>query len=40
VIDLGPLAAPRGEAAVVWSSRPRRPGSLSNPNPTADLAGA
>jgi hypothetical protein len=35
VQDLGSLATPRGEADVAK----RRPGNLSSPNPTADLAG-
>ena len=34
--DQGPLAAPWGEADGVFAARP---GSLSSPNPTADLAG-
>ena len=34
--DQGPLAAPWGEADAVFAARP---GSLSSPNPTADLAG-
>ena len=40
VIDPEPLAAPLGEAGVVSLQNTTRPGGLSNPNPTADLAGA
>ena len=39
MIGLESLAAPWGEAGVVPLRRTRWPGSLSNPNPTADLVG-
>jgi hypothetical protein len=38
--DSEPSAAPWGEADVVSRGIRRRPGDLSRPNPTADLAGA